>query len=295
MDSGAYKEKIPHGDALFPMAVHVTPAAGQGGERLYCHWHEEMEFLVVTEGGAEFHIGAQSHRVRAGEAIFIRPNQLHSATALGTLACGFFAVVVSPALMLSYADDLIQQKYIDPVLCAQRIFPAHLKGDAGWEADVLERLFHIRDLYLRRDAGYELLIKACVFEIWHLLTLHSANGSLETRKNDDYQAAKIKSILQYLHRNYDRTVTTREIAASFHMSEGYFCRFFKQMVKMSAANYLNYYRICKSVPLIEQGDRKLSDIASAVGVDNTSYFNKLFRRFMHCSPSAFRHGAAQDR
>lgn len=293
MSSDSYKEKIPHGDALFPMAVHVTPASGPGRERLYCHWHEEMEFLVVTEGGAEFHIGTRSHRMYAGEALFIRPHQLHSATAIGTLPSAFFAVVISPSLMQSYTDDLIQQKYIDPVLCAKRIFPEELKGNSDWDSGVLERLFQIRNLFLRKDTGYEMLIKACMFEIWHLMTLHSVSPDSAPYKNDDYQVAKIKSILNYMHQNYGRAVTSREISTHFHMSEGYFCRLFKETVKMSATNYLNYYRICKSLPLIRQNDRKLSDTAGLVGFNNTSYFNKVFRKFMHCSPSEFKRNAAQ--
>ncbi|MOA36125.1 TCP pilus virulence regulatory protein [compost metagenome] len=53
-------------------------------------------------------------------------------------------------------------------------------------------------------------------------------------------------------------------------------------------DYINSYRIRQAIELLRQPDRKISDIALEVGYDNISYFIRVFRKVMNCSPSEFR-------
>lgn len=56
MKNELLKEKIPHGDVMFPLEVHIFDTDVRSNERINCHWHGELELLVVTDGGANFHI-----------------------------------------------------------------------------------------------------------------------------------------------------------------------------------------------------------------------------------------------
>ncbi|MOA65622.1 Exoenzyme S synthesis regulatory protein ExsA [compost metagenome] len=58
-------------------------------------------------------------------------------------------------------------------------------------------------------------------------------------------------------------------------------------------DYINSYRIRQAADLLQQSERKISDIAMEVGFDNVSYFIKVFRKAMKCSPSEFRKGQGQ--
>ena len=288
MDRNLLKEKTPHGDNLFPLKVHEFETDIHLKERLDCHWHEELEFLVVTEGGADFHIDTTSYRVFAGELLFVNSNRLHSATSIENLSCNFFAIVFSPALLIGFANDSIQQKYFDPVLNSEIFFPEHIKPCTEWEKSVICILSEIKNSYLKKDATYELYIKTKLYEIWYLLY---SNSNFEDRsfQNNDYRVTRIKSILEYIRKNYNREILLSELASSFGMSKGHFCRFFKSMVKMSVVDYVNYYRVNVSAALLKSTDKEISEIACMAGFNNVSYFNKIFRKYMHCTPTEFRH------
>ena len=47
-----------------------------------------------------------------------------------------------------------------------------------------------------------------------------------------------------------------------------------------------------------QGDdpaaRSISDLAFAVGFNNASYFNKVFKQFLKCTPSEYRRNLKKD-
>ncbi|MNO04942.1 Regulatory protein SoxS [compost metagenome] len=77
------------------------------------------------------------------------------------------------------------------------------------------------------------------------------------------------------------------------MSEGQFCRFFKSMTRQTPMDYVNSYRIRQAAEMLRVEDRKISDIALEVGFDNISYFIRVFRKMMKCSPSAFRKGSTE--
>ena len=72
------------------------------------------------------------------------------------------------------------------------------------------------------------------------------------------------------------------------MSKGQFCRFFHAMVRMPAIQYVNYYRASQSAKFLDETQWKISDVASYVGFNNIGYYNRVFRRYMGCSPSQYR-------
>ena len=54
---------------------------------------------------------------------------------------------------------------------------------------------------------------------------------------------------------------------------------------------LHSYRILRAAEKILQNDREMtsiSELASSVGFNNTSYFNKLFKKYFNCTPTEYR-------
>jgi len=287
MNRDLLKEKIPHGDNLFPLEVHIVETDIHMNERLNCHWHEDFEFLFVTKGGADFHVDGNTHRILEGELIFINPNRLHSATSIDNMPCAFFAIVFHPSFLTGISNDGIQQKYFDPILQEKYSFPSHITDKEPFGKALISLLHEVKEAYIKKDTAYELFIKMKLFEIWYLMYSNS-NFKEKSVRPDDYRIARIKSILAYMQSNSGKELSLDDLSEHFHMSKGYFCKFFKTMVKMSAVDYLNSYRINESVALLEETDKEISEIAGLCGFNNISYFNKIFRRHMHCTPGEFR-------
>lgn len=57
------RETTPHGNALFPLMLYDISPDWSFEERVGCHWHEEIEFLVITKGGSA---GASRRRSLSG-------------------------------------------------------------------------------------------------------------------------------------------------------------------------------------------------------------------------------------
>ncbi len=282
------RERVAHGTALFPLMVHEVQTDERFLERVSCHWHEEMELLVVIKGEAEVHIDNRSYAVKNGSVVFIPSNCLHSMTGKDGIPFSFFAIVFDAAFLDSFVTDTVQKRYIDTVKQGEILFTEAFFPVQGWEKKVSELLFEIRGLFEVKSEAYELLIKARLYEIWYLFYLHADHKKEKTEKREDCRVVMTKSVIRYLEEHYAEHITLTELAETYHLSAGHLCRMFRAVTKMSVVEYLNRYRISRSTELLESTDSDIGRIAGMVGFNNISYYNKIFMRYMHMTPGNFR-------
>ena len=178
-------------------------------------------------------------------------------------------------------------KIYQPSGKCELIFRDHFKKDDAIWPHIEEPLEEIRALCSQEMTKNELLIKSNLLRIWHYLCLDAEATSFTLKKKDDERVRMIKQILQYIQENYARNLTLCGLAAYFHMSEGQFCRFFKSQIGNDCNWYLNYYRIGVACDMLKDGILSISEIATECGYNNISYFNRTFRRYMHCTPGEY--------
>ena len=77
------------------------------------------------------------------------------------------------------------------------------------------------------------------------------------------------------------------MAEACHTSKSNFCRIFKDALHKSPVEYLIYYRIQKSLPLLAEGKWQITQISEDVGFSGSSYYSEMFRKYMGCSPSEY--------
>lgn len=282
------REQTKHGNVLFPMTIYDIVSDCSLQERIYCHWHEENEFLVVTEGTGELHLNDELILITAGNIAFIPSNQIHLVTCEAGKPFSFFALVFHPNLLNSSVYDTLQQQYLDPVLRQDTLFPLIRTENGGWEREIRRLLNEIHTLFLQKDYGYELLIKARLCEAWYHCCRHALQKEKAAGTHSDYQISLVKSIIEYIRIHYEEPVSLRDLALQFHLSEGHLCRFFKSMTRMSPVEYINFYRVSMSAELLRRSDARIGEIALQTGFDNISYYNRTFRKYMHMTPSQFR-------
>jgi AraC-like DNA-binding protein/quercetin dioxygenase-like cupin family protein len=286
MERSLFENRI-HGDALFPLSVYRVEVTG---DHLFpCHWHDELELDLVQEGNALFQIDAGGFEAAAGQAVFINSRELHAAYPAAHTPCALHALVFHPSLLAGVGYDDLQNRYIAPVLRKDYALPALILGEADWEKELLGHLNAIITLEAAQPFTYELLIKARLYQIVALLIANS--GRATARKNfgaQQEQLARIKTILQYIQTHYSQRIRIKDLAAMEHVSEAHFCRFFKQMVRKTPVDYINYYRIQKAAQLLEDDSKKITDVGMDVGFENFSYFIQTFKHYMKLTPSEYR-------
>ncbi len=287
-NSESLEEKTPHGNALFPLMVHEVSSSPKITERITCHWHREYEILVITKGSAQFQIENQIIPVKENDMVFIKSDYLHTMTTECGMPLDFYAIVFHPNLLNSHINDAIWQKYIEPVNNDSLSFPSYISPNEDWGTELLALLNKVKDLFDKKQMGYELLVKATIYEIWYLLYAHALQNVSSNETQHDHKINRIKSMIMWLQEHYTEPISLEQMSYKFHISQGQLCRFFKAMTQMSVIEYLNYYRISKSIQLLDTTDKQISEIALDVGFNNVSYYNKIFKYYIHMTPMAYR-------
>ncbi|WP_433615862.1 AraC family transcriptional regulator [Paenibacillus cellulositrophicus] len=290
MNRETLRENRVHGHPLYPVSIYPRVEQLNGQSILDCHWHDEMEFIVLHQGSAVFQLDMTYVEVRAGEALFVNSGEIHSGMLASQEPCIFSAVVFSADLLSSPDFDIIQEKYIDPLMKKSFMPRQHITGNSEWEKDILDALHRIICENEAKVPAYELSTKAHLLRIFALLSAQAPLGenskSRPTGSHDKVE--RLKTALHYIHDHYAEPLKLKELAGQINMSEGHFCRFFKQMTQKSPVEYVNHYRVLKACKLLENTDKKIVEVAMDVGFDNLSYFITVFKHHKGCTPSKYR-------
>ena len=88
--------------------------------------------------------------------------------------------------------------------------------------------------------------------------------------------------------NFHERISIADAARICGFSESHFMKYFKAHMAVSFTEYLNDYRLTIAARLLLSSSDSIGNIAVDTGFDNLSYFNRIFKKKYHCTPSEFR-------
>jgi len=102
------------------------------------------------------------------------------------------------------------------------------------------------------------------------------------------QQTKIGKALPYIQQNLNRSVSISELAEICNLSKDYFSRLFLKTMGARPLDFINRKRIeSAQLELITTNDT-IEKIALESGIDNFSYFNRLFKKYSCMTPGEYR-------
>lgn len=98
----------------------------------------------------------------------------------------------------------------------------------------------------------------------------------------------VENVQEIINKNYfDNNLCLDEIASRLKMSPRYLGRIFKEATNHSVIEYLNDVRMMKATELLENKDYAISKVMEMSGIENESYFYKLFKKKFGTTPKEY--------
>lgn len=280
-----------HGNLDYPVAVYPTDLRKMYLGIVRWHWHPEIEFIYVISGEADFGVAEKNYVLTAGQGLFINRNVLHGVHARTGKNCFFCSIVFHPTFLFGYRHTSLSTLYMLPMVNDNNL--SHIVFE-DVEAPILSLMRRMITLDEEKPFAYELRMQSLLLESWvMLLQQHEEYVQNLPTLSNPAQATdeiRVKDAISFITSHYAEPLTLQDIADSIHISKSECCRCFKRILSLSPFEYLLKYRIYSAVFILDQAEEKIavSDIASRCGFNSSSYFNKIFKKYMGCTPSSYK-------
>lgn len=281
------KENKKHGNFLLPFIKYDT-FIPNCFSIFPMHWHDEMEIIKIIKGKYIVNINLKEYVVEEGDIVILKSCTLHSFKQYENEKMASKTIMFDLSMLNSNVTDACSIKYFTPFLDNKVSYPSILKpSDKGYKniKNCIDKLFLC---YEEKNEFFEIQLKSYLFELFYILFKECFEIHDYSTKIKDDTTNDIKAILEYIKINYMNPISIKDLANVVNFSEHYFMRFFKKYMGMTCVDYINEYRLNIATNLLETTDMSIMEIAVKVGVNNISYFNKIFKKKFNLTPKEYR-------
>ncbi|MBD5512851.1 MAG: AraC family transcriptional regulator [Lachnospiraceae bacterium] len=283
----------PLSDIDFPVNIYSTNLSKLYMRMIRWEWHDDVEITLVKSGHALLRLSDQNIPLSPGDGFFLNQNQLHSIRSADKEACILHTIKFHPSFLFGYGKTGMSAKYLTPVLSSSFLHCLLLKAQDDSTKEMHRLAEDTFSHCLEKRFGYELAVKSLLCYFWKLLLPFATppDGVPAESPHNSIDSARIKQAILFIENKYMEPLTLEEIAASIHVSKSECCRCFQRALGLTPFEYLLKFRIFESTRKIMRGDEaadSISTLAASVGFNSTSYYNKLFKKYLNCTPTEYK-------
>lgn len=278
------------GSERFPFSCFISDSHGRMF-RINPHWHYYIEMLYSIEGQAQVVLAGKRHTFNQGDMALISAREVHSIYVEQGRDTRYIVVKFSPEVLYTTTRTIFESKYVLPFTIARSSYPRIFRKEDIDNTPIPSLMREIFDECTSKNHGFELAVRAniCRIFLWFLRDWNKKGLNFDIGSTvKELNINKMQEVVDYLDSHYCDALTTEFVAAMCHMSYGYFCRQFKDIMGKTFIEYLNYIRVTEAEKLLLTTDLNVTQIALNTGFSSTSYFIKQFRHFESMSPIQFR-------
>jgi len=279
-------EIVEYVSETFPCAIFNADIGKYNLGYVPWHWHEEVEIYVVLKGKLKVYLSGHSYILEENQAAFINSNVLHAMDIAEGDACHLITILFSPSIFTGGKDTAFYKKVTESIIGNENIQSHVFLRDNVMGSDFIQAIKEIYKVYSTNQMNMELMIGENLSKIWRYLI--SEINEVNRDPINKIQEVRTQTMMKFIHDHYNHPLSLKDIAASVSISTRECSRCFQNIIHTSAIKYLMSHRIAMSLNLLVENKYSITQIASKVGFNSSSYFTKVFLEIMDMSPSDYK-------
>ena len=255
----------------------------------HTHWHGFMELILIKKGYLQVTLWNTEHTLREGDLLIVMPGEPHSFKYGGEDILEYYIIQIDSIILQNVF--LYSKEFSMIILYLFGYWPSR-SFICNYKETVKTRIpsliYNIYSEFQKKEPGYSLAIQASLLEIFVWLLRRRNLNVLKPEAGNYLIYMKMQPVLDFLKDNYQKKITTCEMAKKMSMSTPHFCRIFKKLTGSSFNNYLRFLRTVEAIKLLVSTDMSIKNIASMVGYDDLNYFIRVFKEQIGMPPFQYR-------
>ena len=260
------------------------------------HGHEFIELAIVVGGSAVHQMTTKDERIYSkvigtGDVLFINPGDFHTFIFGKNESVEVENVIIDPIAFSGPYLSLFKEEEPENFFFKQResSISARVSQPLKLSESEMNRVLSL----VRKMRSPEIMDspKAIrVIETLFITLLYELDDifSGDSGKMADGKGGSMHKALLFIQNNYTERITVDDVAKIACCSRRQTERLYKYHTGETIRASINRLRISRACFLLTNTNMKMTAISLDVGIDNVSYFNKLFKQHMGISPSEFR-------
>ncbi|GEK60350.1 helix-turn-helix domain-containing protein [Marinococcus halophilus] len=265
-----FQEITEQRSGALPVQYYLTAFHALVDGRLPWHWHDEVQWVVMLQGEAEFYINNDSCTVKQGEALFINSGRLHAAHH-GVLPSEYLCINVDPSFLI---PEALHETYLTPFITATNFSWIRIPAESLWGKTIMRSLLSLQHLLEEKPFHFELQAFTVLNNVWRHTIGHEPILTYHPAQEREEQA--MKQMLGWIQRHYAESLRLEDIAQAGSLSRSECCRYFQRILQTTPMSYVKEYRLQKSMELLQASKTSVTDIAFQVGFSSASHFIEPF-------------------
>ena len=245
-------------------------------------WHEDLEIKINRSDRILIALDSQILTAENDTFFFINPFQIHSVPNITGMDMNYDLIMIS---LDFFSVTGIHSISLRKIFMEDHIrFNNHLKNPRLTE--ILDKV--IAAYGERKDPRVRLMIQGLLMEFFSILLREEVSAEkAEISQDASRYYYTIAPALEAIHRNYDRKITSAELAEMCKLTQSYFCRLFRQVMGVTPVQYQTENRLRLADILLKDGGHSIGDIARMTGFEDETYFSRCYKKYRGISPSKF--------
>lgn len=247
-------------------------------EQVHNTFQLDAQLLYVLEGSVEVEVREYTAQLKAEDILVINANKEYRYRASDDL---LLVRITIPTQLIS---RMVQS--------ADVVFWCDSTQENNRRYEELRRaLRQLLHRYLGvRDRGEDFGYYGLCYTVLDILSSYFLMRMSDREGAEDAERFKnrILQIDNYIQANYDRPISSKDLAEKLYLSQGYLSRFFKRNYNMSFAEYLTGIRLYHAMDDLIYTTKPITRVAYDNGFANTAAFNKAFKDKYGKTPSVVR-------
>jgi len=236
------------------------------------HFQERYEIYYLVKGNVGYFVGEKTYNIVAGDVIVIPPYTMHKTFPKNDQ--------VRSRIILHLDKSFLKEFDTRDISLNNDVSIIHSGKD-----DRIGTIFHelLEEYKGKQNVA---LLKALTAELIILMQREKDKKSKSVENGVTSQL--ISDVIIYINSYFDAKITLEKTAKLFFTNTSYLSRTFKECTGVSFSDYLVNFRIKKSLEMMEETDKNITQIAYDVGFGSTNHFCKVFKALMGESPLQYK-------
>lgn len=234
------------------------------------HFHDYYVIGFIERGRRHLSCKGEEYTVEPGDLLLFNPGDNHTCEQIDGKTLDYCCINIQPESMKKAVFEITGREDL-PYFATPVLF----------HSELISMLKELHLMVMGEEKGFR---KEEIFFLLLEQLLEEYTDKMPSKDKD--QSQEVKSICEFLEKNYKNNITLDDLSNLTGLSKYYLLRSFTKQKGISPYSYLETIRIDKAKKLLEQGMLPI-EVALLTGFSDQSHFSNFFKKFIGLTPKQY--------